>query len=198
MSFWEDKQFYGTITLKEKVRVTDPCYDMEVWCAGDLEDVYPGTYECRCEHADEGAWGNRIANIEIRHEDFLFCEPNEATDFEVGVDSGQAGFFDYDYYKNVQSSEIKENRFYENVCDTTLSSEQAGIIDNVGFVSSSGYGDGGYTCYIGKNSDGKIVSMKIVFIGDSNEEDEYNEDDDWNDEYEDNNDEEYLEDEDDE
>lgn len=31
-----------TIQLSDMVRVTDPCYDMDVWCAGTLKDVLPG------------------------------------------------------------------------------------------------------------------------------------------------------------
>ena len=65
-----------------------------------------------------------------------------------------------------------------------------GIINGVGFVSSSGWGDGGYTCYTAKNEDGQIVGIKIVFIEpdyDDDDEDDY--EDEWPDPTEDEDDE---------
>ena len=50
----------------------------------------------------------------------------------------------------------------------------AGIIDNSGVVSSSGYGDGGYEASVIK-TDGKIVAVKIDFG--MEEKDIYEEDD---------------------
>ena len=60
------------------------------------------------------------------------------------------------------------------MCDITLTEEGYGATDELGVVSSSGYGDGGYTAYLGKLGD-KIVAAKIVFIDDEEEP----EDEDW-------------------
>lgn len=70
----------------------------------------------------------------------------------IGVDSGQAGIFNYDYYlahqpDNSWEPDINGNKsWYRKVCDITCSEELGGIIENKGVVSRSGDGDGPYTC----------------------------------------------------
>jgi hypothetical protein len=201
-----------TIKLGEKVMVSDPCYGLNTWCQGVLENVLPGNYECEVEYKDEGVWGIRVAAIEVVHEDDGVCV-FEAQDFEVGVDSGQAGIFDYDYYcqyhTDANDRKHVDDDWYDRMCDLTLEYKEnpdyepfdnnfnglnteevleklrawkkyndnnksrryierltANTIDGLGFVSSSGYGDGGYTCYTGKNKDGKINAIRIEFISD--------------------------------
>ena len=44
METWNEK--IGKIKLSDKVRVSDPGYDMDVWCAGTIENVLPGNYLC--------------------------------------------------------------------------------------------------------------------------------------------------------
>lgn len=39
-----------------------------------------------------------------------------------------------------------------------------------GFVSQSGYGDGGYKCYVKRNSDGQIIAIMIEYISDNKNE----------------------------
>lgn len=41
---------------------------------------------------------------------------------------------------------------------------QAGVVDGRGFVSSSGYGDGGYICYVKRNRQGQVVGIRINYI----------------------------------
>jgi hypothetical protein len=94
----------GTITLGSKVMVSDPCYGLGTWCQGVLDNVLPGEYECCVEHSDEGDWGMRVAAIEVTHSEYINTVMIlEQEDFEVGVDSGQAGIFDYDYYVKYHS-----------------------------------------------------------------------------------------------
>lgn len=298
------------IRLGNKVMVSDPCYGLNTWCQGVLENVLPGTYNCKVEYSDEGSLGVRVAAIEATHQDcgiYRF----EIADFEVGVDSGQAGIFDYEYYAKYHTDskdrDHVDDEWYDMVCNktseyisnpnytlfvdtpeykagilayrieldklaekypdidvetaymelideyNTLSSEDRKLdfsslietlkeitkllenkddveqilekskealkqteqevelndikykhkrlmhelwdvymrstvsqkkmyrntgntIDDLGFVSSSGYGDGGYTCWIARNRDGYIVAIRIEYI--TEEEDE------WEDEYE--------------
>lgn len=165
-----------TIKLGSKVMVSDPCYGLGTWCQGVLENVLPGNYNCNVEYSDEGDWGVRVALIEVVHEDYdgVFCMDME--NFEVGVDSGQAGIFDYDYYaKYHDSCDVRphvDDDWYDRVGDITLSEESAGSIDNLGFVSSSGFGDGGYTCWTERNKDGYIIAIRVEFITEEDEEDE--------------------------
>lgn len=83
--------------------------------------------------------------------------------FEVGVDSGQAGFFDDARFKKHNGGD--DESFYEKACDTTLSRMQAGVIDE-GAVCNSGYGDGGYVCIFhnSNDEDGLVDFAYIIFI----------------------------------
>ena len=171
-----------TITLGNKVMVSDPCYGMNTWCQGVVENVMPGIYNCTVEYSDEGDWGVRVSAIEVMHQNarMYFMD---AADFEVGVDSGQAGIFDYEYYaKHHLDRSVRphvDDDWYERVCDITLAKESAGTIDDSGLVSSSGYGDGGYTCYLAKNGDGCVVGLRVVYIYEDEYEEEYDEYEDY-------------------
>jgi hypothetical protein len=209
----------GIITLGEKVMVSDPCYGLGTWCQGVLENVLPGQYDCNVEYSDEGDWGNRVSAIEVTH---ISCRGKfialECEDFEVGVDSGQAGIFDYEYYAQYHMDATErphvDDDWYDMVCDLTyvhvknpdyekfcwentddstenflaklnahedymksiksweyLSKFDGNMIDGLGFVSSSGYGDGGYSCWTAKNEDGKIVAIRVEFITEDEDED---------------------------
>lgn len=230
----------GTITLGNRVHVSDPCYETSCWCAGTLENLLPGQYSCKivrcnddCDDDDAGLF-SRVKALVICHEEYK-CTPKERVAIEVGVDSGQAGFYDYDYYvQQHQEGSLRhcDEAWYERVCNSTLKtvpnphyiSEKdyirnvmgdsfmelpqieaaeaagaipiaqvqelrntylrafcdysknglaawptvqvgyAGILDNRCCVSSSGYGDGGYDCYVARNSAGQIVAARIIFI----------------------------------
>lgn len=167
------------IKLGNKVMVSDPCYGLNTWCQGVLENVLPGTYDCKVEYSDEGDWGRRVAAIEVTHQDYDGIIRFESEGFEVGVDSGQAGIFDYDYYSKYHTdsnerNHVDDNWYYE-ACDMTCSYEQAGTTDDLGFVSSSGFGDGSYTCYTARERNGYIIAIRIEFIA----EDEYEEAEDY-------------------
>ena len=157
-----------TITLGNKVMLSDPCYGMNTWCHGVVENVLPGIYDCYVEYSDEGDWGVRVAEIDVLHQDAKRYSLR-AADFVVGVDSGQAGIFDYDYYEQHHTDGSVNDDWYNRVCAITLSDASAGTIDDRGLVSVSGYGDGGYGCYIANDADGNIVGFKIVYIYDDEE-----------------------------
>ena len=154
-----------------KVVVSDPCYERGTWCQAVLENVKNGNWISNYKLNSEGSVSEIVA--------FIGFEPHqwEKISAEIGVDSGQAGIFDEFSYRN--DSLIKENpkwyfdkneigdKFYGKCCDITLD-EQAGELE-MGFVSSSGYGDGGYDCFISKNSTGEIIGIKVVFISEEDE-----------------------------
>ena len=205
----------GSIRLNSKVMVSDPCYGLNTWCQGIIEDVLPGTYDCFVEHSDERDWGIRVSAIEVRHA--YYDEPRDfyPEDFEVGVDSGQAGIFDYEYYEKYHSDEKEcphvNDGWYDKVCNKTITREKnpkyerfkfnldvpftdelkrhdewersekywpylekldGNTIDNLGFVSSSGYGDGGYTCWTARNNDGKVIAIRVEYITEDEDEDD--------------------------
>ena len=199
------------IKLGNKVMVSDPCYGLGTWCQGVLENVLPGNYKCYVEYSDEVDWGERVAAIEVRHQDYDDVVPMDREDFEVGVDSGQAGIFDYDYYAryhtdskerdhvddgwydrvgdltcvNVKNPNYEEfnwdaddcyNRYREYIktekCWPYIQKLTANPIDGLGFVSSSGFGDGGYTCWTAREEGGHIVAIRVEFIAEYDEEEE--------------------------
>ena len=155
----------ATIKLGSKVMVSDPCYGLGTWCQGVLENVLPGNYNCEVEYSDEGDWGVRVAAIEVRHQDYDDVVPMDMENFDVGVDSGQAGIFDYEYYCKYHTDYNErphvDDDWYDRVGDITLSEESAGDIDGFGFVSSSGFGDGGYACWPAREENGYIVAIRI-------------------------------------
>mgnify|MGYP003290466426 CR=1 FL=1 len=114
-----DKKYIGTIELNDKVRISDPCYGIDTWCAGTLTDVLPGVYNCYMQKTDCKDWGVRVASIEIRHKDYSHVEPEELTDIDVGVDSGQAGIYDLDYFVKNREDKNGEDNWYWRVCDNT-------------------------------------------------------------------------------
>lgn len=173
----------GTICLGEKVMVSDPCYGLNTWCQGVLENVLPGNYKCTVELSHEDDWGKRVSAIEVCHEDYTdnrgIAPEYDAEPFEVGVDSGQAGIFDYEYYAKYHSDsrnpEHVDADWYEQVGQLTCD-EKVGfcgnVIDERGLVSSSGYGDDVYACWTARNPDGKIYSILVEFIVEDEDEDD--------------------------
>lgn len=88
------------IKLNSKVMISDPCYGLNTWCQGVIEGVLPGNYNCKAKLINKTYWGERVAAIEVCHEDYKSPKYIPAL-LDIGVDSGQAGIFDYEYYKNI-------------------------------------------------------------------------------------------------
>ena len=74
------------------------------------------------------------------------------------------------------------NEWYLDVCDLT---NPFGTKDDKCVVSSSGYGDGGYDCFLLRDKNNEVVGFQIVFIEDDEEDEDY-------DEYEDEEEDEYF------
>lgn len=213
----------GTITLGSKVMVSDPCYKLGTWCQGVLENVLSGEYNCKVIFVDEGTWGVRVARIVVIHKDYENRTLRvERENFVVGVDSGTAGIYDYDYYTKYHTDKDKDNAWYgrtyecsrilmqnpnymtledymknvkENLTDEddefwelnarleyfgnptynlkTSSMPDGQPIDGRGFVSSSGDGDGSYSCFTFYSSDrDEVVGISVEFISEDDEEED--------------------------
>lgn len=170
----------GTFEMvSDEMAVSDPCYDTDVWCRGELSNVLPGMWEASIIKRDEGEWGQRVARLIAVHEDYADSdiEATENAEFEVGVDSGQAGLFDCKHYRDdrvIAGSEkaIDKNDpgalWYMHCCHITLTQMAAGVMP-YGVVSSSGFGDGSYDCFYGRNENGKIVRVEIEYIPEEEE-----------------------------
>jgi hypothetical protein len=152
-----------------KMIVTDPCYEKGTWCQGVLDNVKNGKWEAFIETSGYiKNWGNRVSSLFVVSDGYKIKSDWEKQEFEVGVDSGQAGCFDEKYFPQkwfndpaVSILSVYDN-FYNKCCDITCSSKQAGCI-SFGAVSSSGYGDGVYTCCVEKE-DGEIKAVWINYI----------------------------------
>ena len=152
----------GTFKVTEnKIVVADPSYDFGDFGTLILQDVLEGKYFANVTTAD-----NLVTSLNICHSDYKkIFEKNFAPYGEIAVDSGQAGFFDKNYFeKNSDGNFGDINSFYGLACAITMSPKQAGIIKKFGVVSSSGFGDGFYKVFVSRNDDRKIISAKILFI----------------------------------
>lgn len=158
----------GNFETDGMIRVTDPCYNRKSSGTGILK-VKPGRYNCQIVISNEGAWGERVKELVITHDSIGFCYSYKDCTFEIGVDSGQAGFFDENHFPDEKGEFGDENSWYYKCClktgcgDPTLN---AGVITG-GVVSSSGYGDGTYRCQVALDTNKEIIGAKIIFIDDA-------------------------------
>jgi hypothetical protein len=168
---------------------SDPCYEIPTWCQGVIEKVKKGTWEAHIEKSDEGDWGVRIAVLRINHINHSNRQFSmEGLDIHAGVDSGQFGFFDKDFFRNDEKAkELVKEHFSENwdskegdswyraCCKLTLSPEGWGVLPQ-GAVSSSGFGDGSYGVYGEQDAYGEWIAFEVVYIDDeADDEDEEDE-----------------------
>jgi Protein of unknown function (DUF4241) len=241
MNVVKDTKFHPSIkpfvVESGALRVTDPCYQPDTWCSGQLDNVLNGNWkaavglwQCPSDLNKFNHWINEgqkqvdQANAEIekaraegasedeilskvffrdfmkrervddmqKHKDeykgriSVLAVAHESVDEEwlksfstngmvlssihVGVDSGQAGFYDLKAFTEVKKYEDHAEAFYRGVCDATLGDEQFGT-NQFGATSSSGYGDGGYDCFYKTNDAGQIVAAMIIFIAEDEDED---------------------------
>jgi len=161
-----------------RVIVSDPCYEIGTWCQGILEKVRKGQWACHILLAREGACDMCVAELIARRT--APGNPAESRwteeQFEVGVDSGQAGLFDLAHYRDDHAAQAVERLSHESICpdepwyslccDRTSGSEMGAGTIPYGVVSSSGFGDGSYRCFTQRDRDGYITAIRIVFITD--------------------------------
>ena len=170
----------GKIKFGKEVLVSDPCYDVGTWCTTNV-GIKSGEYNSEIDVVNLGEWGDRIAALRICHKDYPNTQPDTPIFDNVGVDSGQCGFWKPTAYAKIKADEEKNDEFYNRVCNITLAERGAerGGVDKIGVISESGFGDGGYTAYAGYNLDGEIVSLEVEFITDAEAEEylRYNDDD---------------------
>lgn len=131
---------------------------------------------------ERAAYKGRVAYLHIWHESYTAHQAELDArggfahyincEVDVGVDSGQAGFFDRALYDQAYSNESDQEKFYEAVCELTLSGKEWGAHEGWGVVSSSGWGDGGYDC-LTLHDAGKLVAAVIVYLVESDEEDSH-------------------------
>ena len=178
--------FQGKLEITDKVLLTDPCYDLGTWCTGEA-DLPKGIYNCYSRTCE-----GRVSSIFILKEDFdslgqLYLVDLDNPIENLGVDSGQLGIFNKDKYGKAVSKEVFEKSldadfpyedwkrlweddmtnkdcFYKCCCNCTLANDNCGVIENVGFVSSSGWGDGSYVAFYLTDFNENRVGLQVIFI----------------------------------
>jgi hypothetical protein len=155
------------------VDVSDPCYDQGTSCRAAKIPTQNGTYIATVLKENYGEEGERCKVLEATLED------NKGkwvrTEYDIGVDSGQAGIFDSKYYgvdeigRKWKLANTKQNRgicedahWYSMCCDITGADDGAGVVP-YGVVSSSGWGDGGYNLWV-RMDEGLATGFRIIFI----------------------------------
>lgn len=171
---------FGTFCVSSGGLVlSDPCYGLDVWCLKKVDGVKNGAWKFYGIQSDEGIFGKQISAIYAVHADAENVSVDLKDIEDLGVDSGQFGIFDVDFYRNdsqFADDFMPENdfakgeeggRFYGACCDLTLSDKHGGVLSGGGVVSS-GYGDG---CYDGclYLQEGEIVGACVRFIEEQSE-----------------------------
>lgn len=169
------------------MRDSDPCYDKTVWCSGLIHNCLTGRWDAAVAYSDEGILGRRVAVLAAKHrasvrsfsqcdevwedEKFIHYESGwSICSFEVGVDSGQAGFYDEAHYqdesvlKGLPEPKVSYGTlWFDHCCERTMSKVQAGTVP-YGAVSNSGFGDGGYTALVHRNESAQADCVIILFL----------------------------------
>ena len=178
-------EYIGDIHLGETVMISDPSYRLDTWCQipinpkvtdNDMK-MKPGRYSCYVKKVDAGDWGERIAELLV----FYHNKPEYINDSipwegligEVGVDGGLAGVYDYDYFTKYHSKKDVNEEWYNQFVYN--SNRNVFINDNM-FVTSSGFGDGGYDASVKLIDDNTVVAIKVTFLWEDDDEEDEEED----------------------
>lgn len=161
-------KYLGKIKLNDTVMVSDPCYKVGVWCQGEINNVLEGEYNVYISE-DDGRIKELIVSSD-KYPEIEDWEINIEQSFEVGVDSGSAGIFDYKYYYDTHEEDDILDEWYDDMLTGLFDNEDSKnwlFFRNHGVITSSGYGDGIYHCYTAEH-DNKVMAIKIVFIDEGN------------------------------
>lgn len=184
------KRFPGEMTVlggfemtSQTMRVSDPCYDRDVWCCGTFGKCKTGTWEAGVLKTDMGDWGVRCAVLAVRHKetgpDYSVIRQRKVYQMKDGglerrsmwvLTLVRQASMTRRSIRTTRSSRVcpslsmtTETFGTTHACDITLSERSAGVMP-YGVVSSSGFGDGSYVCYTHKGSDGEIDFAFVIFI----------------------------------
>lgn len=161
----------GSFNLTQPVlRVSDPCYKLDTWCAGSVK-AKPGRWHAR-SLVGPTEWGFRTKELQVWHEGeglSVFDSKDLFIDSAIhaGVDSGLCGFFDESSFV----ADVQNDVAYHAMTEVILKSPVEGMILSAqsGVVTCSGYGDGGYPCFVRRNKNDEVIAARLVYIGEETE-----------------------------
>ncbi len=150
----------GVMDIQRSVDITDPCYDRDVWCRMDGVPIKSGKYTCiiwrhreSYEIDDELHISNIVGIIGIYLNGVIPPQKSMERIGSIGVDAGLAGFF----HNKPDFTDAQWSAFCEQV------RKGDAWITDLGFFSSSGYGDGGYDVFAAKTN-GENTALEIRFV----------------------------------
>ena len=151
------RDFHGSVDI------TDPCYDRDVTCRLNDVKIKPGEYQCLASHDYSEAHdylGNpykvdHIRLIGIYHNGVIPRRRDMRVFDGIGVDAGLAGFF----HNKPDYNDEAWSKFCDNLCASS-----SAYLDDAGFYSSSGFGDGYYPVYAHRDEAGEIDALEIRFF----------------------------------
>lgn len=154
------------IKLGTRTLISDPCYDKDTWCAGEVNTL-PGEYIVQ-EIVEKGKYPILKGVFVVHYSqygklDFDDCYEDSLID--VGVDSGECGIYDSEKYP-VNGIDCDDSKFEEDrVVYRTPDGDWGVTAGNFG-------GDGSYKAYLHRNRDGQVDAIHLDFSMDDYDEDE--------------------------
>ena len=165
MSFYIDCKS-GTLIL------TDPSYQKHI--STDTSLSFPLSF--LLPESKVGKWFSilteeNIFNLGLRVKHIRFYHEHNLDDFQikksheiiVPVDSGQLSLFDSSKYP---SNSDEHTKLYERCCEISFDNNY-GYIDDIGFVTRTGVGDGYYNAVINKDENDKTISIFVSFVNEN-------------------------------
>lgn len=157
-----------------KIIVSDPCYQLNSGSQCIIENVQTGMW--RQHLFGTRMFGGYVTTHQICCAEGFYYDPRFSGWEECGeitVDSGQAGMFDLDSFRDpscFQGYQYKhlpirpDDVWYSCVTDQTTGPENGGTVP-FGCVSVSGFGDGRYLCSMVRQSKlKKVVAIKLEYV----------------------------------
>lgn len=145
-----------------KLDVTDPCYDKNVWCRMTV-DIVPGVYDYEIVTDESDGWGQRCRYISILREGAESVRRGLVVG-TIGVDAGLAGFFENkpDYDDDAWVNVCENIHGHPSVVATDKDSKEPFGCECV--FCSSGYGDGEYEVRTLLDYRDQVVGYEIKFF----------------------------------
>jgi len=158
--------------VEGEVLICDPCYYTEDGTRdpGDLGYRFDGTGDWRVStsYLDEGSWGLRTSELTATRMGAVRGAGGEQQVRRLAVDAGLMAFIP------VESGRVRD---WTAFCDEL---EKLGHYDGSRVaqplavdgraVSSTGYGDGEYPCFVTYDTDGGVAEVRVAFLDEEEDE----------------------------
>ena len=140
----------------DKLYVTDPCYREPTIVFTAKKGKWLGWTEVVAVICGERAATLTAMHIATEISDIRELGKIDNLEGSVGVDAGMVTIC------SAMEEWGGDSPIYNGFC--RVASNEGGIIDGVGIVSSSGFGDGSYSVYALRDNEDKVFAVKIEFI----------------------------------